>query len=139
MKKRSAWKLVSSSGEVLPPMVYSNNKTQEDVVNEALDAIEDYDIVFLVGGVGTGKSAIALHIIDYYGKGIISTPTKILEKQYQDDYSRPRSMRICNEDDSNLDINILMGRTNFECVNPPKKTNKPVHSGNRRLPCIRRL
>ena len=56
MKKRSAWKLVSSSGEVLPPMVYSNNKTQEDVVNEALDAIEDYDIVFLVGGVGTGKN-----------------------------------------------------------------------------------
>jgi len=139
MDKRASWKLLGRDGEALPPLVYSNRKTQEDVVNETLEALDDHDLVFLVGGVGTGKSAIALHIIDHYGKGIISTPTKILEKQYTDDYCGNQNMRVGTTDDS-FNINLLMGRTNFPCPNPPPgMKKKPIHSGDRRLPCVKRL
>ncbi|MBL7079598.1 hypothetical protein ISS39_04660 [Candidatus Bathyarchaeota archaeon] len=110
------------------------------MVNEIIEALDDHDIVFLVGGVGTGKSAIALHIIDHYGKGIISTPTKILERQYTEDYCGTQSMRVGDPDGSSLNINLLMGRTNFPCPNPPRNLKrKPIHSGDRRLPCVRRL
>jgi hypothetical protein len=40
MNKRSIWKLVSPSGEVLPPMEYSNHTTLEDVVNETFEALD---------------------------------------------------------------------------------------------------
>ena len=139
MGKRAAWRLVDRDENTLPPLVYSTRKTQEDVVNEALEALDDHDVVFLMGGVGTGKSAIALHLLDYYGKGIISTPTKILEKQYKDDYCGPGGMRLKNPDGGILDVNILMGRTNFACPNPSSMLRKPVHCGDRRLPCVRRL
>ena len=86
------WRLLDRGGRPLHPLLYSNGKTQEGVVNEILEALDDHDIVFLVGGVGTGKSAIALHIIDHYGKGIISTPTKILERQYTVDYCGNQSI-----------------------------------------------
>jgi len=131
---------MGGDGEALPPLVYSSHKTQEDAVNETLEALDDHNIVFLVGGVGTGKSAIALHIVDYYDKGIISTPTKILERQYKDDYCGPQSMRIGNPEEGSLDVNIQMGRTNFPCPSPPRKQKrKPIHSGDRRLPCVMRL
>lgn len=134
------WRLVDRGGRPLHPLLYSNGKTQEDVVNEIIEALDDHDIVFLVGGVGTGKSAIALHIIDHYGKGIISTPTKILERQYTEDYCGTQSMRVGDPDGSSLNINLLMGRTNFPCPNPPRNLKrKPIHSGDRRLPCVRRL
>ena len=141
MGNRAPWKLAGRDGRFLPPLVYSNGKTQEDVVNETLEALDDHDVVFLVGGVGTGKSAIALHIVDHYGKGIISTPTKVLERQYRDDYNRPGGMKLIDPTEGkHLEVNILMGRTNFSCSNPPTSLkNRSVHSGYRVLPCVRRL
>lgn len=144
MNGRSSWKLVNQKGEALSPLKYSNHKTQEDVVNEVLDALDDHDILFLRGGVGTGKSAIALHIIDYYGKGIITTPTKILEKQYKSDYCETGGMKISDSESGHLDVNLLMGRTNFKCLMTPKKLTpknlrRPVDCGYRYLPCVRTL
>ena len=75
------WNLRNSNNELLHPRRYSNGKTQEAVIEEILNLLDENDIVCLLGGVGTGKSPIALHIIAHYGKGIISTPTKVLEKQ----------------------------------------------------------
>lgn len=139
MRKRAGWKLIDQEGRALPPLVYSSSKTQEDIVNEVIEALDDHDVVFLMGGIGTGKSAIALHIVDYYGKGIISTPTKILEKQYKQDYCGSGGMRV-RDSESSLDVNILMGRTNFLCPNPPRKSRgKPLHCGHHSLPCVRRL
>ena len=48
------WRLVDRDGRPLHPLLYSNGKTQEDVVNEIIEALDDHNIVFLVGGVGTG-------------------------------------------------------------------------------------
>jgi len=120
--------MYDSKGNLIPPLKYSNGKTQEDIVNELVDLFKKYDILFLKGGVGTGKSAIALHLIKYFGKGIITTPTKILEKQYHEDYYTGR-YRI-----GNLKIEHIMGRGNFTCLlNPKYKCN------NKYLPCTRTL
>jgi hypothetical protein len=42
MGKRAAWRLVDRDENTLPPLVYSTRKTQEDVVNEALEALDDH-------------------------------------------------------------------------------------------------
>ena len=91
------WKLYALDDTYLKPLEYSTGKTQENIVNEVIEALQKYDILFLKGGVGTGKSPIALHLINHYGSGIIVTPTKILERQYSNDYSK----RLCikNEED----------------------------------------
>ena len=95
------WQFRDSKGNGVAPLKYSNGKTQEDVIDELIEAFDDYDIVFLKGAVGTGKSVIALHLIKYFGKGIITTPTKILEEQYHKDYCTGRfrigekKMTIC--------------------------------------------
>jgi len=109
------WGFVDSDTLPLPPYVYSNGKNQSDVVNEIIEKFDDHDMIFLRGGVGTGKSPIALHVIGYYGKGIISTPTKILEHQYKNDYGKKGSNRILLSNRTKLPINFLMGRSNFIC------------------------
>lgn len=134
------WGLLDKDECVMPPLRYTSGKTQADVVNEVLDKLDDHDIAFLLGGVGTGKSAIALHIIASYGKGIISTPTKLLERQYKRDYCGRGSMRILEPDGDYLDIQYLMGRTNFNCLYPPeKREKKPVHCGHHTNVCTKHI
>lgn len=127
------WGLVDAKGD-LPPLVYSNGKTQKDVVNEIIEKFDDNDMIFLKGGVGTGKSAIALHLIGYYGKGIISVPTRLLQRQYTDDYGKHGDKRVLLPGGSFLSVNFLMGRSNFKCLYNPK-----AWCSNYGLPCTRRL
>ena len=80
------WNLKNSLNCLMPPIIYSNNKSQEDVTNEIIETFKTHDVVTVKGGVGSGKSVIALHLVSHYGSGIIVVPTKILERQYVDDY-----------------------------------------------------
>ena len=104
------------SGETLkPPLRYSNGKTQEDIVDEIIEAFESYDIVALRGGVGTGKSAIAIHVAAEIGngKGIIVVPTKVLEDQYVTDYGGGKFRIVLNG--RQIRFTSIMGRSNFRC------------------------
>jgi Rad3-related DNA helicase len=132
------WSFRDSVDKILPPLVYDHDKTQETVVNEALEALDEHGIIFIHGGVGTGKSVIALHLIAYYGKGIIAVPTKVLEEQYVEDH--------CGEDKPYIEVqgkplrvNKMRGRTNFPCLKQPKNRLDPVNCGHPRLPCTRTL
>ena len=126
------WKLYALDDTYLKPLEYSTGKTQENIVNEVIEALQKYDILFLKGGVGTGKSPISLHLINHYGSGIIVTPTKILERQYSNDYSK----RLCikNEEDKNLEIFHVMGKNNFKCLLYPE-----LNAGDKQTPCSRQL
>ena len=73
----------------LEPLVFSNNKSQLDIVKEVLKAIkEGHKIIFIKGACGTGKSAIALNLAKEVGKTSIVVPVKPLQKQYEEDYTK---------------------------------------------------
>ena len=81
------WSLHDNEKE-LKPLVFSNGKTQADIVREVTDAIkEGYKIVFIRGMCGTGKSAIALNLARKFGKTSIVVPIKSLQEQYIKDYA----------------------------------------------------
>lgn len=51
-----AWSLLDKEGNELKPLIFSNGKSQEDVVNEVLEAIsKGHKIIFLKGICGSGK------------------------------------------------------------------------------------
>lgn len=105
------WELTDKNGQIVQPRTYSNCKTQESVVNEVVDSFDDNKFVVLLGGVGTGKSAIALHVIKHFNRsGIIVVPTKVLEHQYQDDYCGDGKYHI-----PDLDVEFMVGKGNFKC------------------------
>ncbi|MFH0850544.1 MAG: DEAD/DEAH box helicase family protein, partial [Candidatus Bathyarchaeota archaeon] len=133
------WSYYAPTGEIVSPLIYDHGKTQETVVNEALEALDDSDIIFIQGGVGTGKSVIALHLIAHYKKGIIAVPTKNLEDQYVQDYCGAGKNTVHTLRGEPLNVNNLRGRTNFTCPNPPQDAVKPVDCGNRSLLCTRKL
>ncbi len=140
MKKEMPWGLIDPDGVILPPFKYTSGKTQANIVNEIIEAFDDHDHLFLLGGVGTGKSAIALGVIAYYGKGIISVPTRLLQEQYKDDYCGPKSKGVLKADGERLDVNYLMGRTNFSCLYPnEERENKPVHCGHKHNVCTKSI
>ena len=61
------WSLKEGKKE-LEPKKFSNNKTQEDIVKEVLEAVEQGNkIIFIHGVCGSGKSAIALNIAKELG------------------------------------------------------------------------
>ena len=69
------WNLYEND-KFLEPLVFSNGKSQEDIVKEVLDAIDkDHKIIFIHGICGTGKSAIALNIANVLGKTSVITAT----------------------------------------------------------------
>ena len=81
-----AWSLYEGD-KFLEPLKFSNGKSQADVVDEVLKAIEDGNkIIFVHGVCGTGKSAIALNIARNLGKTSVIVPSKNLQAQYQKDY-----------------------------------------------------
>jgi len=123
------WSLYDKSGKYLEPLKFSNGKTQEDVVNEVLEAIkEDHKIIFIKGICGSGKSAIALNIAKEVGRTSIVVPVKYLQSQYAEDYTN--KMYILDSKGEKLGITNLMGRNNFDCI-----YNKNCKADDKFLPC----
>lgn len=133
------WRFRNQINQIIPPLIYSDGRTQLDVINEVLEALDDNDIVHLQGAVGTGKSNIALHIISEKQKGIISVPTKNLEDQYVDDYCGNTSFKVITRIGTPMEVNNLRGRTNFRCPNPPPNLprQRRINCGHEQLYCTR--
>ncbi|MBI2046756.1 DEAD/DEAH box helicase family protein [Candidatus Pacearchaeota archaeon] len=98
----------------LEPLVFSNGKSQDDIVKEVLDAIKEGNkIIFIKGVCGTGKSVIALNIAKELGRASIVVPIKNLQKQYEDDYTEKKY--ILGGNGQKLKIKVIKGRQNFSC------------------------
>ncbi len=107
------WSLFEGKKE-LPPKVFSNGKSQEDIVNEAVSEIKKgRKIIFIHGVCGSGKSAIALNIAKELGRASIVVPIKNLQRQYEQDYMANKSLFKSNGD--KLKISMLTGRNNHLC------------------------
>ncbi len=123
------WGLHSSTGEALPPRVFTSGKSQEEVIDEILEAFEDHRIVFLRGGVGSGKSIIGATVAGILGRATINVPVKPLQEQYQKDYEGRLFIKINGRP---LKIRVLKGRDNFRCK---KILGGRVRCSSRSLPC----
>jgi len=113
MKSRT-WSLYEKEN-YLEPLVFSNGKTQEDVVHEVLDEIKKGErIIFVRGACGTGKSAIALNIAKELGKTSIVVPGKNLQRQYKRDYEENK--HVLKKNGERLKISVITGRNNHPCT-----------------------
>jgi len=111
------WSL-HESGKNLAPMVYSNGKTQADIVKEVVELIHSgKKVVFIHGVCGTGKSAIALNISRLLGKSSIVVPIKSLQKQYEEDYTRKKY--VLKPAGKKMRIAIITGRDNHDSIIRP--------------------
>lgn len=130
------WSLFENENE-LKPLVFSNGKSQSDVVKEVIQATEQgHKIIFIKGMMGTGKSAIALNLARHFGKTSIVVPIKSLQEQYSKEYSGNKyvlkknnfnpincpSLNECSEINKTqldfkekLKICSIVGRQNFKC------------------------
>ncbi len=110
--KKIEWSLYQNNKE-LQPLKFSNNKTQKDVVKEVIDSVnQGHKVIFIKGVCGTGKSAIALNIANYFGKTSIVVPSKSLQEQYSRDYTEKKYLMKNKE---KLKIKIITGRRNHLC------------------------
>lgn len=110
--KKSNWSLYENE-KGLPPLIFSNGKSQSDIVNEVLNAIEQgYKIIFIKGVCGSGKSAVALNLAKEIGRTSIVVPIKSLQEQYMKDYTEKKYI-LKNE--KKLKISLMVGRKNFKC------------------------
>ncbi|MDD5193422.1 MAG: helicase C-terminal domain-containing protein [Candidatus Nanoarchaeia archaeon] len=106
------WSLYEDEKE-LKPLIFSNGKSQADIVKEVLDSVkEGYKIIFIKGQCGTGKSAIALNLARHLGRTSIVVPIKNLQEQYKNDYTN-RKYILSNG--KKLKISSIAGRKNFKC------------------------
>ena len=107
------WSLYKKD-KFLEPLVFSNGKSQEDIVKEVLDAIEKGSrVIFIQGVCGTGKSAIALNIARKLGKSAIVVPGKNLQGQYKRDYEEEKY--LLKDNGEKLKISVITGRNNHKC------------------------
>lgn len=107
------WSLYKE-GKFLEPLVFSNGKSQKDIVKEVLDEIKHgNNVLFIKGVCGTGKSAIALNIAKELGKASIVVPGKNLQAQYKKDYEKQKYLLKKNKE--KLKISIITGRSNHHC------------------------
>ena len=107
------WSLYQNE-EFLHPLIFSNGKTQKDIVKEVLDLFEKgKKIVFIQGVCGTGKSAIALNIARKLGKTSVVVPGKSLQAQYKKDYEEEK--HLLKENKEKLKISVITGRANHKC------------------------
>jgi len=107
------WSLYNENNELLPPLIFSNGKSQEDIVKEVIEASKQgYKIIFIKGVCGTGKSAIALNLARHFGRTSIIVPIKSLQEQYINDYTNKKYV-IKNKE--KLKISPILGRKNFSC------------------------
>jgi len=117
------------TGNKLEPLLFSNGKSQADIVKEALNEIEKGNkIIFIRGVCGTGKSAIALNLARHFKKTSIVVPIKTLQEQYETDYTKKKF--ILKKDKNKLKIAVIKGRNNFECPFSGGLADEPS------LPCI---
>ncbi len=140
------WSL-HENDKFLEPLVFSNGKSQADIVKEVCDAIkEGYKIIFLKGICGTGKSAIALNLARIFGKTSIVVPIKSLQEQYIKDYTDKKyilkdkkfkfsefpefknypelsNSELLNKKEK-LKICTVVGRQNFKCKFLEENKNK---------------
>lgn len=108
-----SWNLYKNE-EFLKPLVFSNGKSQEDVVKEILKLIErGKKIIFVHGVCGTGKSAIALNVARVLGKSSVVVPGKTLQAQYKRDYEGEKY--LLKDNNEKLKISVITGRNNHEC------------------------
>ncbi|MBI2667463.1 DEAD/DEAH box helicase family protein [Candidatus Woesearchaeota archaeon] len=108
------WSLYNKE-KYLEPLVFSNGKSQLDVVDETIKAInEGHKIIFIKGACGTGKSAIALNLAKELGRTSIVVPSKPLQKQYEDDYTN--RLHILKDNGEKLNISVIDGRNNHKCI-----------------------
>jgi len=122
------WSLYNKE-KYLNPLVFSNGKSQLDVVKETIDAIkEGHKVIFIKGICGTGKSAIALNIAKELGRTSIIVPVKPLQKQYEEDYTH--KLHLLKDNGKKLKISVIDGRNNHKCV---FKGN--CMADNKSLPC----
>jgi len=107
------WNLYQGE-KFLEPLCFSNQKTQEGIVKEVLDAVEEgHKIIFIHGICGTGKSAIALNIANKLGKTSVVVPGKNLQAQYKRDYENDKFLE--KGDGGRLKISVITGRNNHKC------------------------
>src|SRR3989344_6440062 len=112
----------------LKPLVFSNGKSQNDIVKEVFDAInEGYKLIFIKGICGSGKSAIALNLAKEFSSASIVVPVKALQKQYKDDYTN--RLYILKNNKEKLKITLIDGRQNHKCPYADCKASDP------QLPC----
>ncbi len=118
--QEKGWSLYENDKE-LAPLQFSNGKTQEDVVEEVVNAIKNGSkIVFIHGVCGTGKSAIALNIARKLGRASIVVPVKALQKQYEEDYMSRKYVLKANG--QKLKIAMITGRENHDSIIKPGLT-----------------
>ena len=123
------WSLYQEE-KFLKPLLFSNGKTQEDVVNEVLKSIKEGNrVIFIKGVCGTGKSAIALNIAKEIGKTCIVVPGKTLQNQYKEDYE---NKKYVIKDNEKLKISVITGRKNHKCKYLEEK-NVPIFKEERNL------
>ncbi len=110
------WSLHQKKGdkeEFLEPLKFSNGKTQEDIVKEAVQEIKNGTrVIFIKGVCGTGKSSIALNIAKEIGRASVVVPVKTLQNQYENDYMKKKWLI---KNGKKLKINIITGRQNHIC------------------------
>ena len=126
------WNLYQND-KLVTPLLYSTEKGQDSTVNEVAEAFESYDITFLQGAVGTGKSAIALSTANKLGGGLVVVPTKILQQQYVQDYCE-NNYKILKDNSDWLKISLIKGRNNFDCLYDPY-----LKCNHKSLPCVKTL
>src|SRR3989344_4140779 len=108
------WSLYNQD-KYLKPLVFSNNKTQQDIVNETIESIKQcHKVIFIKGICGTGKSAIALNLAKELGQASIVVPVKPLQKQYEEDYTN--KLHVLKNNKEKLKISIIDGRNNHKCI-----------------------
>jgi Rad3-related DNA helicase len=109
-----SWSLYDKNAK-LQPLVFSNGKTQEDIVNEVVSEIKKgTKVVFIHGVCGTGKSAIALNIARKFEKASIVVPIKSLQKQYEEDYMGSKFLLKSNG--KKMKIATITGRDNHASI-----------------------
>jgi len=122
------WSLYNRE-KYLEPLVFSNGKSQLDVVKETIKAInEGHKVIFIKGFCGTGKSAIALNLAKELGRASIVVPVKPLQKQYEEDYTN--KLHVLKDNGKKLKISIIDGRNNHKCV-----FKENCMADNKTLPC----
>ena len=83
---------------------------------------------FIANGMIVHNSAMALNIAKVLGNASIIVPGKVLQKQYQEDYSK--SKYVLKDNHKKLKIKVITGRENHRCM-----FKKGASANDDELPC----
>ncbi|MCX6765260.1 MAG: DEAD/DEAH box helicase family protein, partial [Candidatus Nealsonbacteria bacterium] len=118
----------------MPAKVFSNGKSQENIVQEVVAEVKKgTKIVFIHGVCGSGKSAIALNIARELGKASIVVPIKNLQRQYESDYMSKKYLLKDNK--NKLKISMITGRNNHICPYLADNTKEIFQKQSMLIPC----